>query len=64
MSLPSSPLSRSTIPAGCRELTEADGFPVIDRARVVLRRNPRGSSAAIEGLAQTVREAFRPLAGR
>ena len=58
-----SPLSRSTIPAGCRELTDADGFPVIDRARVVLRRNPRGSSAAIEGLAQTVREAFRPLAG-
>jgi DNA-binding transcriptional LysR family regulator len=58
-----SPLSRSTIPQGCRELTEADGFPVIDRARVILRRNPRGSSAAIEGLAQTVREAFRPLAG-
>ena len=57
------PLSRSTIPAGCRELTEADGFPVIDRARVILRRNPRGSSAAIDGLAQTVREAFRPLAG-
>ena len=56
------PLSRSTIPPGCRELTEADGFPVVDRARVVLRRNPRGSSAAIEGLAQTVREAFRPLA--
>lgn len=58
-----SPLSRSTIPAGCRELTEADGFPVIDRARVILRRNPRGSSPAIEGLAQTVREAFRPLVG-
>ena len=58
-----SPLSRSTIPPGCRELTEADGFPVIDRSRVILRRNPRGSSSAIEGLAQTVREAFRPLAG-
>lgn len=58
-----SPLSRSTIPQGCRELTLADGFPVIDHARVILRRNPRGSSAAIESLAQTVREAFRPLAG-
>ncbi|MEO8243422.1 MAG: LysR substrate-binding domain-containing protein [bacterium] len=56
------PLSRSTIPPGCRELIEADGFPVIDRARVILRRNPRGSSAAIDGLADTVREAFRPLA--
>ena len=58
-----SPLSRSTIPQGCRELNEADGFPLIDRARVILRRNPRGSSAAIDGLADTVREAFRPLAG-
>jgi DNA-binding transcriptional LysR family regulator len=57
-----SPLSRSTIPVGCRELTAADGFPIIDRARVVLRRNPRGTSEAIEGLAATVREAFRPLA--
>ena len=57
-----SPLSRSTIPAGCRELTAEDGFPVVDRARVVLHRNPRGSSEAIDGLADTVREAFRPLA--
>lgn len=55
------PLSRSTIPTGCRELTEADGFGVVDRAHVVLHRNPRGTSAAIEGLAETVREAFRPL---
>jgi DNA-binding transcriptional LysR family regulator len=59
-----SPLSRSTIPPGCRELTEEDGFPVVDRAHVVLHRNPRGTSAAIEGLAETVREAFRPLAGQ
>ena len=58
-----SPLSRSTIPHGCRELTGADGFPIVDRSRVVLRRNPRGTSEAIEGLAQMVREAFRPLSG-
>ncbi len=58
-----SPLSRSTIPPGCRELTAEDGFPIVDRARVVLKRNPRGTSAAIEGLAAMVREAFRPLAG-
>lgn len=56
------PLSRSTIPANCRELTVADGFPVVDRARVVLKRNPRGSSPAIDGLADMLREAFRPLA--
>lgn len=55
------PLSRSTIPEGCRELTAEDGFPIIDRARVVLRRNPRGTSDAIEGLAAMVRDAFRPL---
>jgi len=56
------PLSRSTIPPGCRELTADDGFAVVDRARVVLHRNPRGGSEAIDGLADTVREAFRPLA--
>lgn len=56
------PLSRSTIPAGCRELTAADGFPIVDSARVVLRRNPRGTSPAIEGMAAMLREAFRPLA--
>jgi DNA-binding transcriptional LysR family regulator len=57
-----SPLARSTIPAGCRELKAADGFPIIDHARIVLRRNPRGTSPAIEGLAEMLREAFRPLA--
>lgn len=55
------PLSRSTIPEGCRELTAEDGFPIVDRARVVLRRNPRGTSEAIEGLAAMVRDAFAPL---
>ena len=57
-----SPLSRSTIPAGCRELTAEEGFPAIDSARVLLRRNPRGTSPAIEGMAAVLREAFRPLA--
>ncbi|MFO1201009.1 MAG: LysR family transcriptional regulator [Tabrizicola sp.] len=55
------PLSRSTIPAGCRELTGEDGFPIVDSARVVLRRNPRGTSPAVEGMAVLLREAFRPL---
>lgn len=55
------PLSRSTIPAGCRELTAEDGFPIIDSSRVVLRRNPRGTSPAVEGMADLLREAFAPL---
>ncbi len=56
------PISRSTIPPGCRELTAEDGFPIVDRARIVLRRNPRGTSPAIDGLAEMLRVAFRPLA--
>ena len=55
------PLSRSTIPEGCRELTAEDGFPMIDNARVVLRRNPRGTSPAVEGMAEVLRAAFAPL---
>lgn len=54
-------LSRSTIPPGCRELTAADGFPIVDSSRVVLRRNPRGTSPAIDGLAEMLRQAFRPV---
>lgn len=54
-------LSRSTIPPGCRELTAAEGFPPIDASRVVLRRNPRRSSPAIDGMVQMVREAFQPV---
>jgi DNA-binding transcriptional LysR family regulator len=55
------PLSRSTIPGGCRELTHEDGFPIVDSARVVLRRNPRGTSPAVEGMADMLRAAFAPL---
>ncbi|MFZ1468422.1 MAG: LysR substrate-binding domain-containing protein [Paracoccaceae bacterium] len=55
------PLSRSTIPQGCRELTAADGFAPVDNARILLRRNLRGTSPAIEGMAALLREAFAPL---
>lgn len=58
------PLSRSTIPVGCRELTAEDGFPIVDYARVMLRRNPRGTSPAIEGMATMLREAFAPLGAK
>ncbi|MGB3277588.1 MAG: LysR family transcriptional regulator, partial [Pseudorhodobacter sp.] len=56
------PLARSTIPAGCRELTLEDGFPAVDNARVVLRRNPLGTSPVINAMADTLRKAFQPLA--
>ncbi len=56
-------LTRSTIPAGCRELTADDGFPVIDSPLAVLRHNPRGSSPAIDELAKSLRDAFRPPSG-
>jgi DNA-binding transcriptional LysR family regulator len=54
------PLARSNIPPGCRALTEADGFPLIDSSNVVLRRNPRMKSAAIDGMAKVIRDAFQP----
>lgn len=53
-------LSRSTVPPGCRELTAADGFPVVDSDCVVLRESLRGSSPATAALAQMIRDAFRP----
>jgi DNA-binding transcriptional LysR family regulator len=52
------PISRSNIPAGCRELTIADGFGDIDSSNVVLRRNPIVSGEAIDGMEDAIREAF------
>ena len=57
------PMTRSTIPPGCRELTQDEGFAVIDVSSVVLYMNPRGASEAARGLAAELRAAFRPLAG-
>ncbi|WP_337268611.1 LysR family transcriptional regulator [Oryzifoliimicrobium ureilyticus] len=54
-------LSRSHIPAGCRELTREDGFLPVDNSRVVLRRNSFRSSAAVRELAEMLREAFQPM---
>lgn len=52
------PISRSNIPAGCRELTTVDGFGDIDSSNVVLRRNPNASGEAIDGMEEAIREAF------
>lgn len=54
-------LSRSTIPAGCRALGPADGFPTVDASRVVLKRSPRGTNEAAEALAEVLRDAFAPI---
>jgi DNA-binding transcriptional LysR family regulator len=52
------PLSRSNIPESCRELTYTEGFTDIDTSRVVMHRNPRTSSSAVEGMITVLREAF------
>ncbi|WP_102224336.1 LysR family transcriptional regulator [Acidimangrovimonas sediminis] len=57
------PLSRSSMPDGCRELTAEDGFPPIDSSAIVLHRNPRSTTPAVEGMIEMLREAFQPFAG-
>jgi len=52
------PLSRSTIPAHCRELTLEDGFALIDQSNVTLRVNNRMGDPAVTGMASAIREAF------
>ena len=52
------PLSRSNIPAGCRQLTADEGFSHVDASNVVLHRNPAASGEAIDGMESAIREAF------
>lgn len=53
------PLSRSTIPPGCRELTEADGFGIIDMSNVVLQTRRGNRSPTVDAMADAIRRAFR-----
>lgn len=53
------PLSRSNIPPGCRELTTEDGFGGIDASNVVLYQRPNARGAAVNGMADAIRDAFR-----
>lgn len=53
------PLSRSNIPAGCRELTAADGFGDIDASNVVMYLRRNAKSEALAAMAEAIREAFR-----
>ncbi|RWK94369.1 LysR family transcriptional regulator [Mesorhizobium sp.] len=52
------PLSRSVIPSGCRELTKVDGYREIDTCQVILHRNPRSQSTAVEAMWQALVTAF------
>jgi DNA-binding transcriptional LysR family regulator len=52
------PLARSGIPEDCRELTSAEGFPVVDYSNVVLRFGSQPSNEAIQGMADAIRKAF------
>ncbi|HMM63748.1 MAG TPA: LysR substrate-binding domain-containing protein [Mesorhizobium sp.] len=52
------PISRSNIPAGCRQLTEEEGFGHVDASNVVLHRNPAAAGEAIDGMEGAIREAF------
>lgn len=52
------PISRSNIPADCRELTSADGFGHVDSSNVVMHRNPNAFGEAIDGMEEAIREAF------
>ncbi|OJT98042.1 MAG: LysR family transcriptional regulator [Rhizobium sp. 63-7] len=58
------PLSRSGIPEACRELTVADGYPIIDFSNVVLLVGARGSDGVVDGMANAIRDAFRLAAPR
>lgn len=57
------PVSRSNIPRGCRELTASEGFGEIDASNLVLMRNPKSASPAIDGLADAIRMAFADYRG-
>ncbi|SUU88326.1 transcriptional regulator [Aminobacter aminovorans] len=52
------PMARSNIPVDCRELTDAEGFGPIDTTRVVMHRNPRANSEAVDAMADAIRDAF------
>lgn len=52
------PLSHSNIPAGCRELTAADGFGHIDSSNVVMYLRRHSTGKAVTAMADAIRESF------
>ncbi|GHC17816.1 MULTISPECIES: LysR family transcriptional regulator [Gemmobacter] len=54
-------LARSAIPPDCRELTEAEGFPLVDASCVMLRRRAGVEGPAADSLAILLRQIFATL---
>lgn len=52
-------LSQSQVPADCRELTAAEGYPPLQGSSIVLRQHSKSKCSTIAGMAQAVREAFQ-----
>ena len=52
------PLARGSIPDDFRELTIAEGFPVIDYSNVVLCQSTKPPSEAALSMAEAIRQAF------
>ena len=52
-------LGRSTLPAGCRALTRAEGFDDLPGSNLLLRCH--SESPAAEGMAAAIRESFRAV---
>lgn len=55
------PLSRSNIPAGCRELGPSDGFEEIDHSAVVMSVGGKPPTPAVKAMASAIREVFADL---
>jgi DNA-binding transcriptional LysR family regulator len=51
-------LGLETVPAGARVLTPSEGFDELPPSRIILRRNPGARSAAVDGMAAALRQAF------
>lgn len=56
-------LGRETLPPGVRVLSPAEGFAELPPSRVILRRRADATSAAVDGMAETLRQAFLNGAG-
>ena len=51
-------LEQSTVPAGARILTEAEGFPGFPGSTVMLRRHPGSTTPAVDRMADVIRDVF------
>ncbi len=52
-------LGRTTLPAGCRTLTRAEGFANLPGSNVLLKRRSGAASETVDGMASAIRRAFR-----